>query len=237
MDQRRRLGPDRTGIRRPRSRGGRRDGFYAYLDTYAQAENLFGDRLTSTLTQVAADAKAQVTVDPDVVSGFRLVGYENRALATEDFDDEQVDAGEVGAGHRVTALYEVAFPDVDAPLDPETIVATAAVRYRSTATGQIATVDVPVTYGSLAGPFDDAPADLRLQAATAAFAEWMDPENGEGGPALEDIRSMADAARAGLPATGLPGSAVTPADLVQLMGQAADARPASTGDDGVRAGG
>ena len=85
----------------------RGDGFYAYVDTFDEARRLFVDDLRSTLTPVARDTKIQVEFDPATVSAYRLIGYENRALADEDFEDPGVDAGEVGAGHRVTALYEV----------------------------------------------------------------------------------------------------------------------------------
>ena len=85
----------------------RGDGFYAYVDTFEEARRLFVQDLRSTMTPVAKDAKIQVDFDPETVSEYRLVGYENRALADEDFEDPGVDAGEIGAGHRVTELYEV----------------------------------------------------------------------------------------------------------------------------------
>jgi len=83
------------------------DGFYAYVDDMDEAERLFIDDLTSTLQTIALDAKVQVDFNPEVVARYRLVGYENRDVADEDFRDNTVDAGEVGAGHTVTALYEV----------------------------------------------------------------------------------------------------------------------------------
>ncbi|MFC7491597.1 MULTISPECIES: vWA domain-containing protein [unclassified Knoellia] len=83
------------------------DGFYEYVDTFAEAKRLFVEDLRATLTPVAQDAKIQVEFDPRTVSTYRLIGYENRGLADKAFDDMTVDAGEVGAGHRVTALYEV----------------------------------------------------------------------------------------------------------------------------------
>ncbi|MBA3281673.1 MAG: von Willebrand factor type A domain-containing protein, partial [Acidimicrobiia bacterium] len=204
------------------------DGFYAYLDTYEQAENLFRDRLTSTLAVVAGDAKAQVTFDPGLVQSYRLIGYENRALDTEDFDDETVDAGEVGAGHRVTALYEVVLPDFGTAPPDDKAVGTAAVRYRSASSGQIVTTDAPITYGDISGSFDDAPADFRFQAATAAFAEWLgEPSSSdEGEGRLPGIRVVAEAAAAELPEAGLPGSALTPDEMVDLMVEADGAPPA-----------
>lgn len=83
------------------------NGFYAYVDTMDEAERLFIDHLTGTLQTIALDAKVQVDFNLEVVSRYRLVGYENRDVADEDFRDNSVDAGEVGAGHTVTALYEV----------------------------------------------------------------------------------------------------------------------------------
>jgi len=83
------------------------NGFYAYVDNMDEAERLFIDNLTSTLQTIALDAKVQVDFNPEVVARYRLVGYENRDVADEDFRDNTVDAGEVGAGHTVTALYEV----------------------------------------------------------------------------------------------------------------------------------
>jgi len=85
----------------------RGNGFYAYINDRRDAERLFGERLTSTLQTVARDAKVQVEFRPQAVSRYRLLGYENRAIADEDFRDPHVDAGEVGAGHSVTALYEI----------------------------------------------------------------------------------------------------------------------------------
>ncbi len=83
------------------------DGFYAYVDDIDEARRLFVDDLTSTLQTIAMDAKVQVDFNPEAVSRYRLVGFENRDVADEDFRDNRVDAGEIGAGHSVTALYEV----------------------------------------------------------------------------------------------------------------------------------
>ena len=69
----------------------------------------FVENLTGTLQVIARDAKVQVVFDPDVVSRFRLLGYENRLVADEDFRNDTIDAGEVGSGHSVTALYELKF--------------------------------------------------------------------------------------------------------------------------------
>ena len=83
------------------------DGWHVYVDTDAEAERVFSTGLTGSLVVAAADARAQVEFDPAQVAGYRLLGYENRAVADEDFRNDAIDGGEVFAGHSTTALYEV----------------------------------------------------------------------------------------------------------------------------------
>ena len=83
------------------------NGNYAYIDDITEARKVFGTELTSTLFTIAKDVKIQVEFNPARVQSYRLIGYENRMLAKEDFNDDTKDAGELGAGHTVTALYEV----------------------------------------------------------------------------------------------------------------------------------
>ncbi|HEX8560608.1 MAG TPA: VWA domain-containing protein, partial [Pyrinomonadaceae bacterium] len=83
------------------------NGNYAYIDTEAEAERALVEQAAGTLATIARDVKIQVEFNPRLVAGYRLVGYENRLLAVRDFNDDRKDAGEVGAGHSVTALYEV----------------------------------------------------------------------------------------------------------------------------------
>ncbi len=85
----------------------RGNGVYAYLDTFHEARRVLCEQAGSTLETVAKDVKIQVEFNPATVSGYRLIGYENRALADRDFNDDRKDAGDIGAGHRVTALYEI----------------------------------------------------------------------------------------------------------------------------------
>lgn len=95
------------------------DGNYAYIDTYEEAKRIFNDKLVSILEVIARDVKIQVEFNKENVKTFRLIGYENRLLEEEDFDKEEVDAGEVGALHSVTALYELQLnynPQGNAPL-------------------------------------------------------------------------------------------------------------------------
>lgn len=83
------------------------NGFYAYIDTLEEARKMFIDRLTNSLEAIAKDAKVQIDFNPEVVATYRLVGYENRAVADQDFRDNRVDAGELNAGHNATAMYQI----------------------------------------------------------------------------------------------------------------------------------
>ncbi|MET0809003.1 MAG: YfbK domain-containing protein, partial [Pseudoxanthomonas sp.] len=83
------------------------DGNHAYIDTPQEARKVLVDEMQSTLMTIARDVKIQIEFNPALVSEYRLIGYENRLLAREDFANDRVDAGDIGAGHEVTALYEV----------------------------------------------------------------------------------------------------------------------------------
>jgi len=83
------------------------NGNYAYIDTQEEARKALGEQVAGTLYTIAKDVKIQVEFNPAKVAGYRLLGYENRMLAARDFDDDRKDAGEIGAGHTVTAIYEI----------------------------------------------------------------------------------------------------------------------------------
>ncbi|MFL6229084.1 MAG: vWA domain-containing protein [Pyrinomonadaceae bacterium] len=83
------------------------NGNYAYVDTSAEARKVLGQQAGATLATIAKDVKLQVEFNPREVAGYRLIGYENRLLRDQDFNDDTKDAGEIGAGHTVTALYEI----------------------------------------------------------------------------------------------------------------------------------
>ena len=86
---------------------GRGNGNYAFIDTINEARKVLIDQLSGTLVTIAKDVKIQVEFNPARVAAYRLIGYENRILQSEDFNDDKKDAGEIGAGHSVTALYEI----------------------------------------------------------------------------------------------------------------------------------
>jgi len=93
------------------------NGNYGYVDNAAEAKKLLADQLSGTLVTVAKDVKLQVEFNPAWVKSYRLIGYENRMLPTEAFNNDKIDAGELGAGHTVTALYEVVPVGVESPSD------------------------------------------------------------------------------------------------------------------------
>jgi Ca-activated chloride channel family protein len=91
------------------------NGSYGYIDSQREAEKLLVEQVGGTLVTVAKDVKIQVEFNPAQVSAYRLIGYENRLLKKEDFNNDKIDAGEVGAGHAVTALYEIVPAGVESP--------------------------------------------------------------------------------------------------------------------------
>ena len=163
------------------------DGFYSYVDTFEEAERLFGTDLTTTLVPVAAEARAQVAFDPELVSSYRLVGYENRDLADEDFTDLGVDAGELGSGHHATALYEVRLGDDVAPGTP---IGTATLLWRPTGPGTSEAEPGEARVDLLAADPAAEPSDtLRLATAAADLAQVLkaSPAYADRGVTLADL--------------------------------------------------
>ena len=161
------------------------NGSYAYIDTLAEAKRIFVENLTGTLQVIAKDAKIQVDFNPEVVSRFRLLGYENRRLTHEQFRDDTVDAGEVGSGHRVTALYEV-------KLHPDTTgkMATVSIRYMDVDNHQVNEVSKDISLSQLHESFAAAPVTLRLAAAVAEFAEILRESYWAKDGSLDSVRQV-----------------------------------------------
>lgn len=144
------------------------NGNYLYLDSVETARRFFVDELSSTLQVLAIDAKIQVEFDPDVVSHYRLLGYENRDIADRDFRNDQIDAAEVGPGTTVNALFEIRRrPGRAGDLG------TVRVRYRSALTDRIEELAFPLVPGVLAPSFSETSADFQLLACVAEFAELL----------------------------------------------------------------
>ncbi|MDF2711866.1 MAG: hypothetical protein K0R62_7518 [Nonomuraea muscovyensis] len=141
------------------------DGAAVYVSTREEAEKVFVSQLPATLDVRARDAKAQVVFNPSVVDGYRLVGYDNRALTAEEFRDDARDGGEIGPGHAVTALYSVKLrPGATGQL------AQAAVRWQHPDTRAPSEESRSIDAGELGESVWDAPLRFQVDVVAAAFA-------------------------------------------------------------------
>jgi Ca-activated chloride channel family protein len=162
------------------------NGNYSYVDSMQQAKRIFQDQISGTLEVVAKDVKVQVEFNPDVVIHYRLVGYENRAIADADFRNDRVDAGEMGAGHNVTALYEL-----DTRTSAKGTLATVHVRAK-TPSGTVAEERAfPFATDSVARSFAGASPDLRFATAVMGFGEILRGSNYASGWTLDQIDDIA----------------------------------------------
>ena len=143
------------------------DGNYAYIDSYQEASRLFNEGLAGLLEVVALEAKVQVEFDKTTVNEYRLLGYENRLLDEDEFKDDSVDAGEVGIGHSVTALYELRLND------PMGKVADIWIRYTDPWTKNVAEIKIDMSSFQVLDSFEDATPRFRFTSAVAQFAELL----------------------------------------------------------------
>ena len=160
------------------------DGNYSYIDSPEEAQKVLHRQLSSTLATVAQDVKIQVEFNPATVKEYRLIGYENRMLAREDFNNDQVDAGDIGAGHNVTALYEI-IPAGQTGWLPESRYQAAPaandkagseyafinLRYKLPGQSNSILINRPVTVGSK--PLAQGSNATRQAVAAAAFGELL----------------------------------------------------------------
>ncbi|MEX5559721.1 VWA domain-containing protein [Pseudomonas rhodesiae] len=200
------------------------DGNYAYIDTLREARKVLVDQLSSTLAVVARDVKLQVEFNPARVSEYRLLGYENRALKREDFNNDKVDAGEIGAGHTLTALYEIVPKGEKGWLEPLRYAGAPAaegqadelamlrVRYKPAAGGDSRLIERPIP-----GQTTQGSDDLRFAAAVAAFAQLLKGDGRyTGGMTLKDTAALARSARGDDP-FGLRNEFVQLVELAQSL--------------------
>ena len=179
------------------------DGNYAYIDNLREARKVLVDQLSSTLAVVARDVKLQVEFNPAQVSEYRLLGYENRALKREDFNNDKVDAGEIGAGHTVTALYEIVPKGERGWLEPlryatapvaqstSAELAMLRVRFKPAAGGASQLIERPIRNET-----NPASEDLRFAASVAAFAQQLKGDGRyTGSMSLKDTAALARSAR------------------------------------------
>jgi Ca-activated chloride channel family protein len=172
------------------------NGNYAYVDTLDEARRIFVENLTGTLQVIARDSKIQVEFDPEVVSRYRLLGYENRAVADEDFRNDDVDAGEVGAGHSVTALYEIKFHKEADGAGGHAL--TVRIRYEDPDTGDIHEVARDMWRDDIRASFQETSSRFQLAAAVAEYAEILRESYWAQEGDLEAVLSVAQRAGAAL---------------------------------------
>jgi Ca-activated chloride channel family protein len=192
------------------------NGNYGYIDSRREAEKLLVEQVNSTLLTIAKDVKVQVDFNPAQVASYRLIGYENRMLQKEDFNNDKIDAGEIGAGHTVTALYEIvpvgaektepALPAVDASKYQAAAAPAAVAKSASSASAELLTVKV--RYKDPAGDvsrklefaladrgteFGAATQDFKFAAAVAAFGMILRDSAHKGSATIGDVIAWSSA--------------------------------------------
>jgi Ca-activated chloride channel family protein len=184
------------------------NGNYAYIDDYSEARKVLVDDLLGTMITIAKDVKIQVEFNPTYVGAYRLIGYENRMLNKEDFNNDKIDAGEIGAGHTVTAFYELIPPGLPVPGEaPEvddlkyqsaavadridavdTELLTLKLRHKQPDGDTSVKTEYPLP--ALQRTLAESDADFRFASAVAAFGQWLRDEEFRGRMTLEEILDL-----------------------------------------------
>jgi Ca-activated chloride channel homolog len=193
------------------------NGVAAYIDSVSEARRVLADQLTSTMFTVAKDVKLQVEFNPAAIKSYRLLGYETRALKREDFDNDKVDAGEVGAGHEVTAIYEVlpvgsgvpagasgtslryqdtpaATAEAAKPTEPASTaneLAFLRIRYKLPESDTSTLIEHPVTQSDVLPNIASASGDVRFAAAVTGFSRLLRSSQGMGSFGYQDVINLA----------------------------------------------
>jgi len=188
------------------------NGQAAYLDSLLEARKVWIQELGSTMFPIADDVKIQVEFNPAQVAEYRLVGYETRMLARADFANDKVDAGEVGCGHSITALYEfrpvgapgalneplrygAAMPTAESTTARSDELAFLRLRYKQPRGETSALMERPVTARDAQSSLEAAPEDVRFAVAVAGFAQMLRKDDSLGNASWDGIAQLADGAR------------------------------------------
>jgi Ca-activated chloride channel family protein len=206
------------------------NGHYAYIDNIIEAKKVLINEMGATLLTIAKDVKLQVEFNPARVSSYRLIGYENRLLQDRDFDDDTKDAGEIGAGHSVTALYEIALTDRDddrsgRPLKYSDVTVTnrarrsselltVSFRYKPPTESRSRLLSVVVKDHNTR--FANASDDFRFSAAVAEFGMILRDSPEKGDATMADVVAIARAAR-GEDRNGYRAEFVGLAEMAELL--------------------
>jgi Ca-activated chloride channel homolog len=187
---------------------GRGNGNYFFIDTLREAEKVLVHDLRGTLTTIAKDVKIQIEFNPNKVAAYRLIGYENRMLEAQDFNDDAKDAGEVGVGHCVTALYEIVPKGTDLPagiseIDPLRYQQTAskeavetsdewmAIKLRYKRPSETDSQKFEFVVLEADKPFEQADADLKFAAAVASFGMLLRESAHRGDSTFDSVLEIA----------------------------------------------
>lgn len=206
------------------------DGNAAYIDSFSEARKVLVDEVQGTLMTIARDVKIQVEFNPATVSEYRLVGYETRALAREDFNNDKVDAGDIGAGHTVTAIYEFTPIGAEGQVDPlryGTTKPTVApqpgdeyaflkMRYKLPGEETSRLIETPVLVGDSVDNLSLVSDDIRFGAAVAAFGQKLRGDPFADGLSFEALRALAIGAR-GDDAHGYRAEFISLIDIAQSL--------------------
>ena len=189
------------------------NGNYAYIDNLNEAQKVLVNEMSATLQTVAKDVKIQLEFNPALVAEYRLIGYENRALRREDFNNDKIDAGEIGAGHTVTALYEIALIDSNGNSDGTYMdelrygkkvehnsqfageLALLRLRYKQPAEDNSQLLENPVLKSQLIDKLVQTSSRYRFAASVAAFGQILRGGQFTQNYALDDVMELARHAR------------------------------------------
>jgi Ca-activated chloride channel family protein len=169
--------------------GNKGNGSYAYVDDIAEARRIFVDNLTGNLQVIARDVKIQVDFDPRFVRSYRLLGYENRDVEDAKFRDDKEDGGEIGAGHSVTALYEIKLR-AQRTDDRHGNIGTIYIRHKNPDDFEVTENSFGIDRSVFARTFNSCSPQFRLAAAAAEFAEILRKSYWAKGSSLENVLAV-----------------------------------------------
>jgi len=206
------------------------NGNYAYIDTLNEAQKVLVDEMSSTLNTIAKDVKIQLEFNPAVVAEYRLIGYENRALNREDFNNDKVDAGEIGAGHTVTALYEISLVDskggyvdplrysqaADADSRYKDEIALLRLRYKQPDADTSKLIERPVKTADIEHKLDKTSTRFRFSASVAGFGQLLRGGKYTDTYQYDDVLELARNAR-GRDAFGYRGEFISLVNLAKSL--------------------
>ena len=204
------------------------DGAYSYIDNLMEGHKVLVNEMTSTLATIARDVKVQVEFNPAVVKEYRQIGYENRQLNREDFNNDKVDAGDIGAGHTVTALYELTLVGSKGSIDPlrykkaakahdalDSELGFLRLRYKPVQANTSELIEVPLQRSAIK-PFASAGNEFRFATAVAGYGQLLRGGKYTGNWSYADARQLA-AGSLGKDNFGYRGEFLRMIDLTQAL--------------------